>query len=461
MAHKKSEKINRLEALWREEDERPELRSLAERISLVSRALHTLPPEEHAGWGKRAAQCLLDAEKIIDPYAPAGVCKINDEEPINPYLSTSHSNERHSLSHSLAALLPKVGSVDASMEALAELGRQGAVGEKSKFHHARKFAQDLANEALVRLSEAGRHEEMALLVANPNIGFERRVMEKMLHHEASAFEHPAIMKRARQALAEEHKENQRSRYLGEAFEYESFMVASNGWQDLMMSAFDKKAPSRVEVDNLAKLAIRARRVSQMSEEMKQKRHEQWNKERPNTKFVLNIGSYPRKDREIAHNFELRIFDRFWSAMKALAQSSPAEAARAALAYSRADLPSAWGKMGLSTVSAIDFLYAPDLGPDRGQALRARESFMWPISSEAPPAELAGVELNAMDCLLLSSGSAEELENLGRQGFRLSKGIQTIMESKALGSRFSAQKSLWITSMMANPAPALAKPAKRL
>lgn len=450
-------KINRFEAMWREEEAHPEHRTLAERVALIARAFHGLPPSDHEGWGRRAADCIVDGGGEGDPYAPLLQA---ENAADNSQKLTNHSNERHSLVHSTQAILTARGSMDANLEALDTLRSRLAVADGKCFFFAPKFMQDIADDLLPKLSEAQRHEDIDWVLKLPQVTLRRRIIERMLHHEGSAFEQPELLARTKEALAKELLDGGKGWYLGAHYEHASFMTAGEAWQDAMISPFELKNPTRVDLTNLSQLAARASSISKMTEDWVAKRHAAWNKTHP-AKNTLTLNSYPRADREIAHKFHQKINKVFWEAFTVFARSNPAEAARTCIAYARSDLSQAWAKIGLSSVSAIDFLYAPDITPGKGKPNYQSPSAQWPLTGDPSLAKLDGVMLNVLDCLILTRGTSEEVARLANEGHRPSEGLTAVMDSQALERRFSLEQSLLVSSLIANPLPSKSTPAPRL
>lgn len=457
MAGSELGKINRFEAMWREEEAHPEHRTLAERVALIARAFHGLPPSEHEGWGRRAADCIVDGGGHDNPYAPQAVAASSVDAPL---YQTSHSNERHSLIHSTKAALISRGSIDANLEALETLEKRLAVDDGTCYFRGGEVMQEIANVLLPKLSEAQRHADIEQVISAPGIELKRRVIESMLHHQGAAFEHPALLARVKQSFAQEHLEGGDDRYLGAHYHHASFMTSGEAWQDAMISPFNLKTPTRQDLTNLSQMGALAYSISRMTEQWVAMRHAAWNKTHA-AKNTLTLNSYPRADREIAHKFHQKINKVFWEAFTVFARSNPAEAARTCIAYARSDLSQAWAKIGLSSVSAIDFLYAPDITPGNGKRNYQSPSAQWPLTGDPSLAKLDGVMLNVLDCLILTRGTSEEVARLAQEGHRPSDGLTAVMDSQALERRFSLEQSLLVSSLIANPLPAKSMPAPRL
>lgn len=457
MAEKEVGKVNRFEALWRDEEAHPEHRTLGEKVALIARALHGLPQSDHEEWGKRAAECMLDGGGDEDPYEPAAKAAHPVDFP--PY-QTSHSNERHSLIHSAKAVLIARGSIDANLDALKTFRSRLAINDGTCYFRSGEFMQEIANSLLPRLSQAQRHADIEHVISTPGVELKRRILESMLHHNGSAFEQPALLASAKKAFAKEHLDGKGDRCLGAHYEHASFMTAREEWQDAMISPFNVENPTRFDLVNLSQMGARAHSISKMSEQWVAMRHAEWNKTHP-AKNTLTLHSYPRADREIAHKFQQKINKVFWDAFTVFARINPAEAARTSIAYARDSLSQTWEKIGLSSVSATDYLYAPDIDPAKDRRQYRSPSAHWPLTGDPRESNLEGVTLNLLDCLILTRGTPEEVARLAREGHRPSDGLTAVMDSQALKKKFTLEQSLLISSFIANPLPSKSTPPPRL
>lgn len=426
--------MNKFEKIWVEEEKSPQDRSLAERASLICRALYLLPPVEHAPWGVRAAKCLADAALgSLGAYEPAGsLPKMPSAEAFS-----KKESSRSQIFDEVVAALGRAASVDAVCEAFFGLKMHSwaAPGE------AGAIAQEIFQGALPRMC----FDKECVAVARMLDGGARLSMETLRSLRAlggEAMENGVIAKAAKAAIEEE--------LAGERFSPKNcaawmlFYPSSRPWPQARMSPFECEdiisggaawwggLCEAVATSPRAWAAVAA--LVGMLDQAKEVRS-----------VVESQDRLAGKEQALATDFIQKAEEALHAALRRLAEQSPALAARAIMAFCRGGVAPAWTAAGLGSVPEDEFMWGPlslSLSGARG-GLGTKKAI---DASEASREH----GLNAMDCLIMSAGSREEVMRLAEHGGAPSPRLGKALERPDVQRTFNPEHLLWIESFRANP-----------
>lgn len=431
--------VNKFEKIWVEEEKSPQDRSLAERASLICRALYLLPPIEHAAWGERAARCLADADAdaasgSLGAYEPAGRRpKTRSAEAL--------SKKESSLSHifnEVVEALGRAASVDAVCEAFFWLKRHSLADQEE----ACAIAQEVFQGALPRICL----DKECVAVARMLDGGARLSMETLRSLRAlggEAMENGVIAKAAKAAIEEELAGERFSPKLCAAWML--FYPSSRQWPHARMSPFEcediisggaawgRGLCEAVATSPRAWAAVAA--LVGMLDQAKEFRSVVESQDLLAGKEPALVADFIQKAEEALH-----------VALGRLAEQSSALAARAIMAFCRGGVAQAWMAAGLGSVPEDEFMNGPptlSLSGARG-GLGTKKAI---DASEASREH----GLNAMDCLILSAGSREEVMRLAEHGGAPSPRLAKALERADVQRVFNPEHLLWVESFRANPA----------
>lgn len=445
--------FNHLETLWSMEEREPSSFSLASRVALVSRAFMELPESAHLPWAARAAACLMDLDRIGDPYTPPSRQK---PDPMN-----SHSNERSSMVSPLIAKIAERGELKtiAALFALLPPPSENRIGTDPA-----TAASLLYKSSLERFVEAKKAPMIAKFIQRGAL-IQWHQIKTLFAREAAAMDHPLIAKALIQTIQREIKEDKKGmggskRSYIDRLDAEHMTCAHPAWLAAIVSGLQLDTPTRPTVDDLGLLINLARRANGQTQAWAIAQREALMKKNPRAARSINLAVFSEPQREAAKAAGLYFHSLRGPALQALAQRDPISAARAIVEWSTPkDLQSSWDASGLSTVDALSFVTR---GND--SARFTQHSGHWPkLRWEAPGAATVscaqGATLTALDCLALHAPLSPSIKTAAENGGAFSDGLPLLLKDKALFGRMELKESLWYESALANPTPKA--PAARL
>lgn len=447
--------MNRFEELWLMEERNPEQRSLAERASLVSRALHGLSEKDHAGWGLRSAECLAEAAKgVTDPYAPARGQGDLDEE-------LGSAAERHKscscLFEDMVGTLVRKGGIQAIVEAFCAL----AVGRGSKtgspWERASDPSQVVFNAALGKICSRGEWRALAQMMSHgPTLRVEQ--FNDIRAHDAEAVEDPliatAVKKTVEERLAQIFSATAIQARCVSPFAAEDLTCGRASWIEALLGPVVDAKNSWGSLQALAAMRKQAEAIG------------------GDVGVVANVGSltapqssarerlmssnrkaraFSKEDVAAAKKFEQKICVEIGRAISRVAVESPAHAARAAMTFCKESMAESWKNAGLGKVNAAQFIFARHEflrgNGERGDAVRELEK----KTTEDADREMGGAEINLIDCALLFRIPREKIVNLALQGHAPSDEFGRILRLSRIEKLYDEDYLLWMESFRANPA----------
>lgn len=454
--------MNKFEERWLMEERDPSQRSLAERASLASRALHGLEQKDHAGWGLRAAECIAEAAKgVVDPYAPANAQQDVGEEAA----SAAERNKSCScLFEDMVGALIRKGSIEAIVEAFCALAKGRAPKNGSPWERASDPSQTVFNAALGKIIMKREWAALSVMLGHDPIVNVKQLGE-LRAYDGEAIEFPAIERAAKlaikicvsQILSSTSEQARRA----SPFLAEHLACGRKAWIETLLAPVVAAESSWGSLQALAAMRKQAQAIVACG-----------GKEPPLKSLAASPGAARRRLQQIegqmrsftgkeiagAKKFEQRIGEEIDRATARIAMESPVHAARAIMSFCSDSMGPSWKGAGLETVDAAQFLFGPRhdflMGDGCGSAVG------WGLAKktiEDAAQELNGARLNVIDCALLLHAPREKLVELARQGFTPSEDFGRVLRLSPIEKMFGEEYLLWVESFRSKPA---AKPSQR-
>lgn len=423
--------------------------TLAERSAWVGKAFCALDPSQHAGWGSRLAQCLIDYHAGGSPFLP-------EPQRLSPELhDTGSSNLCHSMSWGLLEVALSHASADALLSAFRSLP---APNTNAITNHPAKFADAIFSGTLAKLSASERFDDIAQMIGSGAEVTTYRIDDLLLSPNASALSHPVILKSAIESFAKYEAESERQFYStskrprAERFNFSYFTRGNQDWLQALAGMFESDKPTRSDIDNLNLCARKASLASRMSPEFAKERQASDKSKNLHGRSYKSFGDAERAEAAKAAVFFRDARDL---TLNKMAQTDPACAARIimSMATPSETLESTWNGCGLARVPADGFLLDPWFSSSHGVSAPREHKVIWPMfADEAVRSALSEVQLNYLDCAALSGSSRETLQAEADRGARPSEGLSQVLALPGIERKLTETDALWLASFAGNSQP---------
>lgn len=423
--------------------------TLAERSAWVGKAFCALDPSQHAGWGSRLAQCLIDYHAGGSPFLP-------EPQRLSPELhDTVSSNLCHSMSWGLLEVALSHASADALLSAFLSLP---APNTNAITNHPAKFADAIFSGTLAKLSASSRFDDIAQMIGSAAEVTTYRIDDLLLSPKASALSHPVILKSAIESFAKYEAESERQFYStskrprAERFKLSYFTSGNKDWLKALAGMFESEKPTRGDIENLNLCTRKASLASRMTPELAQER-----KASDKSKNLRGRSYKSFVDAERSEAAKAAVFFREARdlALAKMAKIDPASAARIVMSMGQPSesLESTWNGCGLSSVPADGFLLDPWITSSHGVSAPRERQAIWPMFADAPTrSALFEVQLNYLDCAALSGAARETLQAEADRGARPSAGLSQALGTPGIERKLSESEALWLASFSGNSQP---------
>lgn len=447
--------MNKFEELWLMEERDPGQRSLAERASLISRALHGLAPTDHEGWGLRAAQCLAEAaDGAPDPYAPAS--RQQDLDGGHRAAAARHKSCA-SLFEDLSRTLVATGSVAAIVDAFCSLASMRIQESKEPWERAPTSSQALFHAALGKICSEGNWTALELMLSHgPTIYIDQ--LDKLRAHDGQAMDSPSIALAVTKTI-----ENHWKRIFASTdpkgrgvspFAFEDLTCGRASWVDTLIAPIVAGETFWGSVQALAAMARQAEAIRTSFERQANERLLVATQGSVADSARASNGkarSFSAGQAAAAEQFWLEIFKAIDLPLGRLAIESPPHAARAIMTFCQASLGSSWTNAGLGTINAAKYIFFSDpyLLREYGDRANIQRELAKKTADDANH-EMEGAEINLIDCALLHKAPRDQIMKLAHQGHAPSAELAKILRLPRIQNLYAEDYLLWMESFIANP-----------